>query len=107
MFLSCSIDELFFIACGSLFADGKNFKRLHTAGCLNFHRFADLAAQNEATVRTVARPAASARPAAPKAAPAPAPVREMPKAAPAPAKEAPKAAPPEEFDLDSILAEFK
>lgn len=55
---------------------------------------ADLAAQNEATVRTVARPAASARPAAPKA-------------APAPAKEAPKAAPPEEFDLDSILAEFK
>lgn len=68
---------------------------------------ADLAAQNEATVRTVARPAASARPAAPKAAPAPAPVRETPKAAPAPAKEAPKAAPPEEFDLDSILAEFK
>ena len=55
---------------------------------------ADLAAQNEATVRTVARPAASARPAAPKA-------------APVPAKEAPKAAPPEEFDLDSILAEFK
>ena len=55
---------------------------------------ADLAAQNEATVRTVARPAASARPAAPKA-------------PPAPAKEAPKAAPPEEFDLDSILAEFK
>ena len=68
---------------------------------------ADLAAQNEATVRTVARPAASARPAAPKAPPAPAPVRETPKAAPAPAKEAPKAAPPEEFDLDSILAEFK
>lgn len=68
---------------------------------------ADLAAQNEATVRTVARPAASARPAAPKAAPAPAPVRETPKAAPVPAKEAPKAAPPEEFDLDSILAEFK
>lgn len=68
---------------------------------------ADLAAQNEATVRTVARPAASARPAAPKAAPAPAPVRETPKTAPAPAKEAPKAAPPEEFDLDSILAEFK
>lgn len=66
---------------------------------------ADLAAQNEATVRTVARPAASARPAAPKAAPAP--VRETPKAAPVPAKEAPKAAPPEEFDLDSILAEFK
>ena len=66
---------------------------------------ADLAAQNEATVRTVARPAASARPAAPKAPPAP--VRETPKAAPAPAKEAPKAAPPEEFDLDSILAEFK
>lgn len=57
---------------------------------------ADLAAQNEATVRTVARPAASARPAAPKAPPAPAPVRETP-----------KAAPPEEFDLDSILAEFK
>ena len=68
---------------------------------------ADLAAQNEATVRTVARPAASARPAAPKAPPAPAPVRETPKAAPVPAKEAPKAAPPEEFDLDSILAEFK
>ena len=70
---------------------------------------ADLAAQNEATVRTVARPA-SARPAAPKAAPtaaAPAPVRETPKAAPAPAKEAPKAASAEEFDLDSILAEFK
>lgn len=70
---------------------------------------ADLAAQNEATVRTVARPAA-ARPAAPKAAPtaaAPAPVRETPKAAPAPAKEAPKAASAEEFDLDSILAEFK
>ena len=56
-------------------------------------------------MRTVARPAASARPAAPKAAPAP--VRETPKTAPAPAKEAPKAAPPEEFDLDSILAEFK
>ena len=70
---------------------------------------ADLAAQNEATVRTVARPAA-ARPAVPKAAPtaaAPAPVRETPKAAPAPAKEAPKAASAEEFDLDSILAEFK
>ena len=81
---------------------------------------ADLAAQNEATVRTVARPAA-ARPAAPKAAPtaaAPAPVRETPKAAPAPVKDAPKAAPApvkeapkaasaEEFDLDSILAEFK
>ena len=70
---------------------------------------ADLAAQNEATVRTVARPAA-ARPAAPKAAPtaaAPAPVRETPKAAPAPVKEAPKAASAEEFDLDSILAEFK
>ena len=70
---------------------------------------ADLAAQNEATVRTVARPAA-ARPAAPKAAPtaaAPAPVRETPKAAPAPAKEAPKATSAEEFDLDSILAEFK
>lgn len=70
---------------------------------------ADLAAQNEATVRTVARPAA-ARPAAPKAAPtaaAPAPVRETPKAAPAPAKEASKAASAEEFDLDSILAEFK
>ena len=70
---------------------------------------ADLAAQNEATVRTVARPVA-ARPAAPKAAPtaaAPAPVRETPKAAPAPAKEAPKAASAEEFDLDSILAEFK
>lgn len=70
---------------------------------------ADLAAQNEATVRTVARPAA-ARPAAPKAAPTaavPAPVRETPKAAPAPAKEAPKAASAEEFDLDSILAEFK
>ena len=71
------------------------------------YRRADLAAQNEATVRTVARPAASARPAAPKAPPAPAPVRETPKAAPVPAKEAPKAAPPEEFDLDSILAEFK
>ena len=68
---------------------------------------ADLAAQNEATVRTVVRPAASARPAAPKAPPAPAPVRETPKAAPVPAKEAPKAAPPDEFDLDSILAEFK
>ena len=70
---------------------------------------ADLAAQNEATVRTVARPAA-ARPAAPKAAPtaaAPAPIRETPKAAPAPVKEAPKAASAEEFDLDSILAEFK
>ena len=70
---------------------------------------ADLAAQNEATVRTGARPAA-ARPAVPKAAPtaaAPAPVRETPKAAPAPAKEAPKAASAEEFDLDSILAEFK
>ena len=70
---------------------------------------ADLAAQNEATVRTVARPAQSAArvhaaPAAPKAAPAP--VREAPKAAPAPAKEAPKAS-TEEFDLDSILAEFK
>lgn len=68
---------------------------------------ADLAAQNEATVRTVARPAASARPSAPKAAPAPAPVRETPKAASAPVKEAPKAASTEEFDLDSILAEFK
>ncbi len=68
---------------------------------------ADLAAQNEATVRTVARPAASAKPAAPKAAPAPAPVRETPKAASAPVKEAPKAASTEEFDLDSILAEFK
>lgn len=68
---------------------------------------ANLAAQNEATVRTVARPAASARPAAPKAAPAPAPVRETPKAASAPVKEAPKAASTEEFDLDSILAEFK
>lgn len=71
---------------------------------------ADLAAQNEATVHTVARPSASARPAAPKAAPAaaaPAPVKETPKAAPAPATEAPKAAPAEEFDLDSILAEFK
>ena len=68
---------------------------------------ADLAAQNEITVRTVARPAASARPAAPKAAPAPAPVQETPKAAPAPVKEAPKAVPAEEFDLDSILAEFK
>lgn len=45
---------------------------------------ADLAAQNEATVRTVARPAA-ARPAAPKAAPtaaAPAPVRETPEDCP-------------------------
>ena len=68
---------------------------------------ADLAAQNEATVRTVARPAASARPSAPKAAPAPAPVRETPKAASVPVKEAPKAASTEEFDLDSILAEFK
>ena len=68
---------------------------------------ADLAAQNEATVRTVARPAASARPSVPKAAPAPAPVRETPKAASAPVKEAPKAASTEEFDLDSILAEFK
>lgn len=79
---------------------------------------ADLTAQNEATVRTVARPAtvrtvarpAAARPAAPKPAPtaaAPAPVRETPKAAPAPVKEAPKAASAEEFDLDSILAEFK
>lgn len=68
---------------------------------------ADLAAQNEATVRTVARPAASARPAAPKAVPAPAPVRETPKAASAPVKEAPKAASTDEFDLDSILAEFK
>ena len=66
---------------------------------------ADLAAQNEATVHTVARPSASARPAAPKAAPAP--VKETPKAAAAPVKEAPKAAPAEEFDLDSILAEFK
>ena len=68
---------------------------------------ADLAAQNEATVHTVARPAASARPAAPKAAAAPAPVQETPKAASVPVKEAPKAAPAEEFDLDSILAEFK
>lgn len=68
---------------------------------------ADLAAQNEATVRTVARPAASASPAAPKAVPAPAPVRETPKAASAPVKEAPKAASTDEFDLDSILAEFK
>ena len=68
---------------------------------------ADLAAQNEATVRTVARPSASARPAAPKAAPAPAPVRETPKAASAPVKEAPRAASTDEFDLDSILAEFK
>lgn len=68
---------------------------------------ANLAAQNEATVRTVARPAASARPSAPKAAPAPAPVRETPKAASAPVKEAPKVASTEEFDLDSILAEFK
>ncbi len=70
---------------------------------------AGLAAQNDATVRTVARPAQSAArvpaaPAAPKAAPAP--VREAPKASPAPAKEAPKAS-TEEFDLDSILAEFK
>ena len=68
---------------------------------------ADLAAQNEAAVHTVARPAASARPAAPKTAPAPAPVRETPKAASAPVKEAPKAASTDEFDLDSILAEFK
>lgn len=68
---------------------------------------ADLAAQNEATVRTVARPAASASPAAPKTAPAPAPVREAPKAASTPVKEAPKAASTDEFDLDSILAEFK
>ena len=68
---------------------------------------ADLAAQNETTVHTVARPSASARPAAPKAAPAPVPVKETPKAAAAPVKEAPKAAPAEEFDLDSILAEFK
>lgn len=68
---------------------------------------ADLAAQNEATVHTVARPAASARPAAPKAAAAPAPVQETPKAASVPVKEAPTAAPAEEFDLDSILAEFK
>ncbi len=68
---------------------------------------ADLAAQNEATVRTVARPAGNASPAAPKAAPAPAPVRETPKAASAPVKEAPKAASTDEFDLDSILAEFK
>lgn len=66
---------------------------------------ADLAAQNEAAVHTVARPAANARPAAPKAAPAP--VRETPKAASAPVKEAPKAASTDEFDLDSILAEFK
>lgn len=70
---------------------------------------AGLAAQNDATVRTVARPAQSAArvpaaPAAPKAAPAP--VREAPKASPAPAKEAPKAS-TEDFDLDSILAEFK
>lgn len=69
---------------------------------------AELAAQNDAAVHTVARPAAAARPAAPKAAPASTPVRETPKAAPAPAKEAPKTAPAaEEFDLDSILAEFK
>ena len=68
---------------------------------------ADLAAQNEAAVHTVARPAASARPAAPKTAPAPVPVRETPKAASAPVKEAPKAASTDEFDLDSILAEFK
>ena len=68
---------------------------------------ADLAAQNEAAVHTVARPAASARPAAPKTAPAPAPMRETPKAASAPVKEAPKAASTDEFDLDSILAEFK
>lgn len=73
---------------------------------------AELAAQNEATVHTVARPAASARvPAAPvqrPAAPAPRPtvVPAVPKAAPVPAKEAPKAS-TEEFDLDSILAEFK
>lgn len=68
---------------------------------------AELAAQNDAAVHTVARPAAAARPAAPKTAPASTPVRETPKAAPAPAKEAPKTAPAEEFDLDSILAEFK
>lgn len=68
---------------------------------------ADLAAQNEATVRTVARPAGNSSPAAPKAVPAPAPVRETPKAASAPVKEAPKAASTDEFDLDSILAEFK
>lgn len=63
------------------------------------------------TTRTAAEPVRrAAAPAAPKAAPtaaAPAPVRETPKAAPAPAKEAPKAASAEEFDLDSILAEFK
>lgn len=72
---------------------------------------ADLAAQNEATVRTVARPAAGAGTAPARstanvrsaASPAPA----ASKAAPAPAKEAPKAAASEEFDLDSILAEFK
>ena len=68
---------------------------------------ADLAAQNEAAVHTVARPAGNSRPAAPKAVPAPAPVRETPKAASAPVKEAPKAASTDEFDLDSILAEFK
>ena len=79
------------------------------AGVPAAHSRADLAAQNEATVRTVARPAQSAArfpaaPAAPKAAPAP--VREAPKAPSAPVKEAPKAG-AEEFDLDSILAEFK
>ncbi len=51
---------------------------------------AEVAAHNESTVRTVARPAASTDRTA------------------APAKEAPKAAPAEEeFDLESILAEFK
>lgn len=69
----------------------------------------EIAAQNEATVHTVARPAASARPARPavpaQEAPVSAPVRETPKTAPV--REAPKAAAAEEFDLDSILAEFK
>ena len=69
----------------------------------------EIAAQNEATVHTVARPAASARPARPavpaQETPVSAPVRETPRTAPV--REAPKAAAAEEFDLDSILAEFK
>ena len=73
------------------------------------------APESDATVRTVERPAArpereSEQAPAPKAEPrpvqAPAPKAEPKPAAPAPA-EPPKAESEDEFDLDSILAEFK
>lgn len=64
------------------------------------------APESEATVSTVARPAPAKTPAAPAAEPKPAPKAEVPAAPKTEEKPAPKAD-KDEFDLDSILAEFK